>query len=125
MTLAMTLAMTLSRKFVRTAFRVCAFAVACAAMLVTAPHASAGPRAPEPEAPMHRGMELVAKSDMVIRGVQFAKGSRVTVAAIAFRDGKPATVNLELKDGHVLEAVPFERVRRDFLTLDGEVRGAA
>ncbi len=78
------------------------------------PLAHAGPRSPEPEAPLHRGAELVATTDLVLGDVQIAKGSRVTVAGVDYRDGKPHTVSLELKDGHVLHAVPFNRVKREF-----------
>lgn len=81
--------------------------------------APAGPRPPEPERPIHRGVELVAVRDVALHGARIAKGSRVTVVAVTFANGKPATVSLALGDGHVLAAVPYERVARSFRPAKG------
>ncbi len=81
--------------------------------------AAASPKPPEHEAPIHRGAELVALRDVELYSARIAKGSRVTVVDVHFANGKPSTVSLELKDGHVLADVPYDRVAREFRLAQG------
>ena len=64
--------------------------------------------------PVRAGSELVATRDAQLRDATLAKGSRVTVVAVTDEDGRPVTVDLELKDGHVLRAVAYREVKSAF-----------
>jgi hypothetical protein len=86
---------------------------------LSAPVALAGPKPPQQQAPIHRGAELVATQDVDIHNARISKGSHVRVVDVAFANGKPSTVSLELKDGHVLKLVPYERVAKSFRAVKG------
>ncbi len=89
------------------------------ALALCAPAAAASPKPPEPEAPIHRGAELVATRDVELYSAHIAKGSRVIVVDVQFANGKPSSVSLELKDGHVLADVPYDRIATSFRLAKG------
>ena len=64
--------------------------------------------------PVRVGSELVATRDVRLGEATLAKGSRVTVVAVADEKGHPVTVDLELKDGHVLRGVAYREVTSAF-----------
>lgn len=64
--------------------------------------------------PVRAGSELVATRDVQLGEATVAKGSRVTVVAVADQDGRPVTVDLELKDGHVVRGVAYREVKSAF-----------
>jgi hypothetical protein len=64
--------------------------------------------------PLRVGSELVATRDVRLGEATLAKGSRVTVVAVADDKGHPVTVDLELKDGHVVRGVAYREVASAF-----------
>ncbi len=60
------------------------------------------------------GARLVATTDVKLRDVSLSKGSRVVVRKIEQQKGRPASVDLELADGHVLRHIDMGTIRKSF-----------
>lgn len=60
------------------------------------------------------GTQLVAVNDVSLRDASISKGARVNVTRIVERQGRIATLDVELPDGHVVKRVPIDTIRAAF-----------
>jgi hypothetical protein len=60
------------------------------------------------------GARLVATTDVKLRDVSLAKGSRVVVRGVEVKRGRAASFDVELADGHVLKHIDAGTVRKAF-----------
>lgn len=60
------------------------------------------------------GTQLVALDDVNLRNAALSKGARVNVTKVVVDQGRIATVDVELADGHVLRRVAIDAIRKAF-----------
>jgi hypothetical protein len=60
------------------------------------------------------GEELVAVADVQLQKASIAKGSKVSVFKLDRRDGRIASVDVELADGHVVPRIQPTTIRSLF-----------
>jgi hypothetical protein len=60
------------------------------------------------------GTRLVATGDVKLRDVTLSKGAKVTVRKVEEKQGRVASVDVELADGQVLRHIDAATIRRSF-----------
>jgi hypothetical protein len=60
------------------------------------------------------GTRLVATTDVKLRDVTLSKGAKVTVRKLEVKQGRVASVDVELADGQVLRHIDAATIRRSF-----------
>jgi hypothetical protein len=61
------------------------------------------------------GTRLVAVDDVNLRAAALSKGARVNVTKVVVNQGRVASVDVELADGHVLRRVAIDTIRKAFV----------